>query len=142
MYLCFYDTFYVNYPSSKANGLPALLTSQPTISTGVNSGSPCPIYFFILFALILLLIYFLLRLYPCHVLPHIADISTSSLTNLLYLHSDSHRLSITGCWHRTYLFWHISFRSIPLYTLTASSARTTIRLIWILPDDDFLPCFF
>ena len=32
----------VNYPLSKANGLPASSTSQPTISTGVNSGSPCP----------------------------------------------------------------------------------------------------
>lgn len=28
----------VNYPLSKANGLPASKTSQPTISTGVNSG--------------------------------------------------------------------------------------------------------
>ena len=28
----------VNYPLSKANGLPASQTSQPTISTGVNSG--------------------------------------------------------------------------------------------------------
>ncbi len=40
---------HVNYPLSKANGLPASQTSQPnlfglsTISTGVNSGSPCPI---------------------------------------------------------------------------------------------------
>ena len=28
----------VNYPLSKANGLPVSSTSQPTISTGVNSG--------------------------------------------------------------------------------------------------------
>ena len=34
--------FFVNYPLSKANRLPASSTSQPTISTGVNSGSPCP----------------------------------------------------------------------------------------------------
>ena len=34
----------VNYPLSKANGFPASSTSQPTISTGVNSDSPCPIY--------------------------------------------------------------------------------------------------
>ena len=48
----------VNYPSSKANGLPASQTSQPTISTGVNSGSPCPILlFFMLFVLILLPVY-------------------------------------------------------------------------------------
>ena len=31
----------------------------PTISTGVNLGSPCPIYFFMLFVLILLSVYFL-----------------------------------------------------------------------------------
>lgn len=37
----------VNYPLSKANGLPASQTSQPTISTGVNSGSPCPILLFL-----------------------------------------------------------------------------------------------
>ncbi len=48
----------VNHPSSKANGLPASQTSQPTISTGVNSGSSCPIYIsFMLFALILPLKY-------------------------------------------------------------------------------------
>ena len=35
---------YVNYPLSKANGLPASSTSFPTISTGVNSVSPCPTY--------------------------------------------------------------------------------------------------
>lgn len=60
----------VNYQLSKANGLPASSTSYhlalrqealPTISTGVNSGSPCPIYFFMLFGLILLPIYFLLH---------------------------------------------------------------------------------
>ena len=38
---------FVNYPLSKANGLPASQTSQPTISTGVNSGSPCPILLFL-----------------------------------------------------------------------------------------------
>ncbi len=37
----------VNYPLSKANGLPASQTSQPTISTGVHSGSPCPILLFL-----------------------------------------------------------------------------------------------
>ena len=37
----------VNYPLSKANGLPASQTSQPTISTGVNSGSPYPILLFL-----------------------------------------------------------------------------------------------
>ena len=45
---------YVNYPLSKANELPASSTSYhlalrqealPAISTGVNLGSPCPIYF-------------------------------------------------------------------------------------------------
>lgn len=34
---------YVNYPLSKANGLPASQISQPTVSTGVYSGSSCPI---------------------------------------------------------------------------------------------------
>ena len=38
----------VNYPLSKANGLPASQTSQPTISTGVNLDSPCPILLFLL----------------------------------------------------------------------------------------------
>ena len=38
----------VNYPLSKANGLPASQTSQSTISTGVNSDSPCPISLFFL----------------------------------------------------------------------------------------------
>ena len=35
----------VNYPLSKANGLPASSTSQPTISTGVNLDSPCPMHY-------------------------------------------------------------------------------------------------
>lgn len=39
---------HVNYPLSKANGLPASQTSQPTISTGVDSDSPCPIFFYII----------------------------------------------------------------------------------------------
>ena len=41
----------VNYPLSKANGLPVSQTSQPTISTGVNSDSSCPILLFLLYYL-------------------------------------------------------------------------------------------
>ena len=36
----------VHYPLSKANGLPASQTSQPTISTGINPDSSCPILLF------------------------------------------------------------------------------------------------
>ena len=47
-YLCYFPKIDpVNYPLSKANGLPASQTSQPTISTGVNSGSPYPILLFL-----------------------------------------------------------------------------------------------
>ena len=41
----------VNYPLSKANGLPASSTSQPTISTGVNSGCTVPIYILLSYAI-------------------------------------------------------------------------------------------
>jgi len=33
----------VNYPLALDNGLPASMTSQPVISTSVNSGSSCPV---------------------------------------------------------------------------------------------------
>ena len=41
----------VNYPLSKANGLPASSTSQPTISTGVNSGCTSPICILLSYAI-------------------------------------------------------------------------------------------
>ena len=41
----------VNYPLSKANGLPASMTSQPTISTGVNSGCTIPICILLSYAI-------------------------------------------------------------------------------------------
>ena len=97
----------VNYPLSEVNGLPASQTSQPTISTGIDSGSPCPILyscFFILFALILPLIYFLLHLYLCHALPRISDIPTSLRTDFLCLYSGIYRRNISDCWHKMYLF--------------------------------------
>ena len=52
---CQKDTYmdfrYVNYPLSKANGLPASMTSQPTISTGVNSGCTIPICILLSYAI-------------------------------------------------------------------------------------------
>ena len=84
--------FYVPLRSEQNKHPPDILL--PTISTGVNLGSPCPIYFFMLFVLILLSVYFLRHWYPCHVLLRISDISMSSLTNLLYLDSDTRKQNI------------------------------------------------
>ena len=52
----FYNIPYA--PLRSAQNQRSLNVVRPTISTGVNLGSPCPIYFFMLFALILLSVYF------------------------------------------------------------------------------------
>ena len=139
----------VNYPLSKANGLPASSTSKPdmsgltTISTSVNSGWTIPIYVssFMLFVADLLPIYSLQHWCLYHVSICTLGISIPLWINLLCLYSDTHRLRISGCLHRMNLFWCTVFHSTPPYILTVLLIRTTIHLILILPNDDFLPYF-
>ena len=94
----------VNYPLSKANGLPASQTSKPTIlSTGVNLDSPCPILLFLSMLIRLnpssqYILY--LHYYLCHALLPQTGHTIPLTDRFLFLYFGIHKRNIADYWHK------------------------------------------